>query len=360
MFFFAKLSKNGDALLYGTYLGGNNEDYGINIRVNPDGAVLVSGSTYSSGLGTNGAWQKENAGEQDAFIAKYTAAGAMDWFTYYGGPDYDRGNGMDITTDDFIYIAGNTVSVSGIATEDAYKPTLISVSIDDGMIARFADRCFDRYEINNSKNKAAAVTIPAATNSLLINAQIDYAKDKDFFSFQNNVSTPYIKISLTDLPANYSLYLLNAAGVQLASSKKTGLLNEEIIFNSSTIGTFLVKVIGANSNTFNDTTCYSLTISLSTFPLRNQLFNEEGLSASNSWELYPCPAADEVNIDLSKWKHETTSLLIYDFFGHVIYREMMPVADSYQFDVSEWQNGCYLVQLLNDDSVSSHILTVVH
>ncbi|HUM45379.1 MAG TPA: SBBP repeat-containing protein [Chitinophagales bacterium] len=357
--FFTKMNPEGTALIYSTYIGGNNEDYGINIRVKPDGAVLVAGSAYSTGLGTNGVWQQENAGTQDAFIAKFKPDGAIEWFTYYGGPEYERGNGMDVTADDCIYLSGNTVSFSGIATPGAYKETLLD-SVDDGMIVKLVDHCTDNYEINNSKKKATSITIPEATGSLFINAQINYAKDKDFFSFENTAFTPNIKLSLTSLPANYNLYLLNAAGEQLASSKKSGLISEEIIFNTGMVGTYLAKVTAANSTAFNDHVCYNLNFSLSSSPFRNEFPEEEGWSTSHLWELYPCPASGSVNIDFEEWDYDLTGLTVYDLFGHVIYREMITHSESYQFDVSGWPNGCYLVQLVSEDKSSSRMLSVVH
>ncbi|MEP7127299.1 MAG: T9SS type A sorting domain-containing protein [Chitinophagales bacterium] len=372
--FFARLNTEGTALIYSTYLGGAAEDYGINIRVKPDRSVLLFGSTYSTGLGTPGVWQSENAGEQDAFIAKFLEQGELDWFTYYGGPDYDRGNGMEITADDFIYTTGNTASLSGIATEGSYKDSLSFVPVEgdslvldtvhDCMIAKFADRCFDKYEPNNSKAKAAHLIIPAPTDSITISALISYKKDNDYFSFENNATSPNISISLTNLPANYNLYLLNASGTEIANSKHKGLLNEQINFNTNTVGTFFVNVKSSAANIYNNAMCYNMTCLLNATPFRDQLFNETNLASGDSWLLYPCPAAGEVNIDFSNLEFNKIYLNIYDLVGHLIYNDVIDgvKADSatYHFNVGNWENGCYLIRLMSNNEVSSHILSVVH
>ncbi|MBK9731069.1 MAG: T9SS type A sorting domain-containing protein [Chitinophagaceae bacterium] len=372
--FFARLNAEGTALIYSTYLGGVAEDYGINLRVKPDSSVLLFGSTYSTGLGTPGVWQSENAGEQDAFIAKFLDQGQLDWFTYYGGPDYDRGNGMEITADDFIYISGNTASLSGIATVGSYKDSLSFVPVEgdslvldtvhDCMIAKFADRCFDKYEPNNSKSQAAHLIIPAETGSITISALISYKKDNDYFSFENNALSPNISIVLTNLPANYNLYLLNASGAEIANSKHKGLLNEQINFNTNTVGTFLVKVKSSAANVYNNAMCYSLTCLLIDTPFRDQLFNETNLTKGDSWMLYPCPASGEVNIDFSNLEFNKIYLNIYDLVGHLVYNDMIDAekadSDGYHFDVGNWENGCYLVRLLSNNGVSNHILSVIH
>ena len=70
--FVTRLSHDGNALLYGTYLGGRGTDYGSSIC--RDGTVLVAitGSTNSEDFPTtNGAFDRQyNGGERDAFIAR--------------------------------------------------------------------------------------------------------------------------------------------------------------------------------------------------------------------------------------------------------------------------------------------------
>jgi hypothetical protein len=68
----AKLDPAGALLIYSTYLGGNNDDLGYGIAVDPDGHVYVSGSTVSPDFPTSaGVFQPTSGGDRDAFVARF-------------------------------------------------------------------------------------------------------------------------------------------------------------------------------------------------------------------------------------------------------------------------------------------------
>ncbi|HUI80835.1 MAG TPA: SBBP repeat-containing protein [Bryobacteraceae bacterium] len=84
--FVAKLSGSGSQLLYSTYLGGSSIDHGAAIAVDGSGSVYITGSTFSADFPTANAWQPSNAGGQDAFISKLSADGsALLYSTFLGG-----------------------------------------------------------------------------------------------------------------------------------------------------------------------------------------------------------------------------------------------------------------------------------
>jgi hypothetical protein len=70
--FVARLNAGGSALVYSTYLGGNDWDEGFGIAVDATGNAYVVGSTYSSNFPTTpGALQRNyGGGFRDAFVAK--------------------------------------------------------------------------------------------------------------------------------------------------------------------------------------------------------------------------------------------------------------------------------------------------
>ncbi|MBE3099898.1 MAG: SBBP repeat-containing protein [Planctomycetes bacterium] len=69
--FVAKFNATGSALLYFTYLGGSDKDYGCGIAVNSVGNAYVTGYTYSAGLATAGAYDTVLTSGFDAFVAKF-------------------------------------------------------------------------------------------------------------------------------------------------------------------------------------------------------------------------------------------------------------------------------------------------
>ena len=61
--FVTKLSPAGNALVYSTYLGGSDDDYGYGIAVDAAGAAYVTGYTYSTNFPTQQAFQGTMAGD---------------------------------------------------------------------------------------------------------------------------------------------------------------------------------------------------------------------------------------------------------------------------------------------------------
>src|SRR5439155_3895402 len=73
--FVTKLDPTGCALLYSTYLGGSNYDWGQGIAVDADGNAYVTGGTRSIDFPTTaGAFQTTSRGGE-AFVAKVNKSG---------------------------------------------------------------------------------------------------------------------------------------------------------------------------------------------------------------------------------------------------------------------------------------------
>jgi len=119
--FFAKFSSSGN-LFWGTYYGGNNEDYGYGIGADQLGNIYITGMTNSIiGIATSGAYQTSFAGNSDAFLAKFNTTGNRLWATFYGGSGGDCAFGISVDVFGNVYISGVTMSSSDIATSGAYQ-----------------------------------------------------------------------------------------------------------------------------------------------------------------------------------------------------------------------------------------------
>ncbi|HEY1336331.1 MAG TPA: SBBP repeat-containing protein [Bryobacteraceae bacterium] len=114
--FAAKLSPTGNQLVYSTFLGGYNDDHGAAIAVDSSGAAWVTGSTYSNDLPTVNAAQRSLAGGQDAFVTRLSADGnALLFSTYLGGTGGtvaypEAGQGIALDPQGNGYITGVTAS----------------------------------------------------------------------------------------------------------------------------------------------------------------------------------------------------------------------------------------------------------
>jgi hypothetical protein len=110
--FVSKLSTNGAALIYSTYLGGSGLwDAGYGIAVDASGDAHVVGEAWSADFPTASALQGTTRGLPDAFVAKLNAAGsALVYSTYLGGSGSDGGSSIAVDNSGNAYVTGLTGS----------------------------------------------------------------------------------------------------------------------------------------------------------------------------------------------------------------------------------------------------------
>ncbi len=109
--FVAKLNPTGSALVYSTYLGGSNSDIGSGIAVDSAGNAYVTGRTFSPDFPTASPLQAVYGGVEDGFVAKLNPTGsALVYSTYLGGSNYDYGSGIAVDSAGNAYVTGYTLS----------------------------------------------------------------------------------------------------------------------------------------------------------------------------------------------------------------------------------------------------------
>lgn len=103
--FVAKLGASGNELVYGTYLGGGDNDALSGIALDGSGDALVTGSTISHDFPvTPGAIQVRPQGSDEAYVAKLDGAGAILYSTFLSGtaPDSTAGIAVDSAGDAYV------------------------------------------------------------------------------------------------------------------------------------------------------------------------------------------------------------------------------------------------------------------
>ncbi len=109
--FVTKLNATGSALVYSTYLGGEGDEQGFDIKVDDSGNAYVTGQTDSTDFPTAGPIQVVNRGLSDAFVTKLNAAGnELVYSTYLGGSSSDFGFGISLDDSGNAYVTGQTDS----------------------------------------------------------------------------------------------------------------------------------------------------------------------------------------------------------------------------------------------------------
>ena len=121
-------------LTYFTYLGGNLDDVGNDIKVDSTQGAHVVGFTDSTNFPTTiNTLQSTPGGGGDAFVASIgttlSGVGNGDLATYLGGNQLDQGTGIDLDIFGATYVAGNTMSPN-FRTKNPYQGQLNGGSQD--------------------------------------------------------------------------------------------------------------------------------------------------------------------------------------------------------------------------------------
>ena len=145
--FVAKLTPDGTALVYATYLGGSGSDGDFadpegrtsRIAVDSAGNAYIAGKTQSPDFPTVRALQATLHGSSDAFIAKLSADGSqLLYSTYLGGRSDESGTGITVDAAGAAYVTGVTRSPDFPAV-NAFQPECIEpVSPENVFVAKLS------------------------------------------------------------------------------------------------------------------------------------------------------------------------------------------------------------------------------
>lgn len=133
--FVAKFTAAG-ARVWATYYGGKTEDRAYDVTIDSQNNVIFTGTTGSSNFPiSSGAFQTSTAEGSDAFIVKLTASGARSWATYCGGGAYDEFKCTTVDAADNIYLAGWSASTNFPVTAGVFQTT--SGGGNDAIVVKF-------------------------------------------------------------------------------------------------------------------------------------------------------------------------------------------------------------------------------
>ncbi len=111
-------------LVYSTYLGGSGDDFATDIAVDSTGAAYVVGYTTSTNFPAKGSFQNKNKGKSDVFVTKFSPSGnALIYSTFLGGNDIDEAYGIALDKTAAAYITGMTYSYD-FPIQNAYQGTI--------------------------------------------------------------------------------------------------------------------------------------------------------------------------------------------------------------------------------------------
>jgi hypothetical protein len=194
--FVAKLSPDGQRLIWATYLGGAGDDQALAIAVDAGGNAHVTGRTGSTDFPTTpGAFQPSFAGGSsmqfggDAFVTKLNAAGsALLYSTYLGGAENDEGHDIALApTGGTAYVVGGTLSAGFVTTAGVFQPGCAAPGCNDGFITALSStgaRVWASF-LGGSGNDGANAVAVDTTGRLLVGGSTSSSNfPGTMFSFQ--------------------------------------------------------------------------------------------------------------------------------------------------------------------------------
>jgi hypothetical protein len=112
-----------DPLIYSTYIGGNNHDYGTSIAIDNSGNAYITGYTASTDYDiTPGAFQTSKEAVEDVFVTKLNSTGSdLLYSTYIGGGYSDHAYAIAIDASGNAYITGVTESDNFYISPGAFQ-----------------------------------------------------------------------------------------------------------------------------------------------------------------------------------------------------------------------------------------------
>jgi len=128
---------SGGSVVYSTYFGPDCCATATAIAVDGGGNSFLTGSTNSAVFPVLNAFQPTIGGSTDAFVAKFSPVGALEWSTFLGGDRNDSGAGIAVDPIGNIHVTGSTLSTN-FPVLDAFQAASGGGNFDDAFVTKFA------------------------------------------------------------------------------------------------------------------------------------------------------------------------------------------------------------------------------
>jgi Secretion system C-terminal sorting domain/Fibronectin type III domain len=264
--------------------------------------------------------------------------------------DYRPGNSGYSWTNAATASLSTSANLTGLNPASIYEWKVranCSSASSSNKLAQFTTQtvCNDVYETNNVSGQAKTI-VPGNT----IFAGIFSPTDVDWYKLTPNNSKITFVVTLSNLAADYDLYVYDKTLRLVGSSQTTGISNEVVsIVSNSPKNTYYIKVVGKNGA--YTTQCYNLMaqsqaeMAASSRAPGSDIAITDG---SNSQLLYPNPASQFVYLGLSSEIEVTTNVQIINAVGQVkkLYAvKLRKGFNQLKIPVNDLTPGTYLLRI---------------
>ncbi len=214
--------------------------------------------------------------------------------------------------------------------------------------------CPGIYDVSTNGTTGGAALIPLNTD---VKGLINVSGDNDYYKFTITTGGT-ITITLSTLPANYQLALLNSSGTTLQTSSSGGTTSETI---NATVaaGTYYARVYPRNNNAFNATNCYTLRVQTGT-AARNAGAEIVQFS-NNKFSVFPNPVGYTAGLSFTSAVNGKVNVIVTNQLGSVVLRKTMAVNEGdniRNLDVSLLASGMYVIKIQNGDNIQMARLVI--
>jgi hypothetical protein len=327
---------------------GEVEDYTLSIQAG------TTGTTCSAPIGMS----NSNVGTTSATVSWTASSGASNYTL-----QYKKSTATSWTS---VSTSNTSFNLTGLSSSTTYN-WQVRTNCTSGSSsyvagpnfttqATISTSCTDSYETNNTLS--AAKSIAVNTN---ISALLNTSSDVDWFKFSNTSTAKNIRVTLSNLPADYDLRLYNSAGTLLSTSANGGNATEQIKYNNAPVGTYYIRVYGYNG-AFNASTCYTLRADISSTAFKQTEGAEELNSLNDSTlELFPNPTNDgHFYVTLESEELGSGDISITDASGKLVQKTSI-LKDEQFFktivDIQSNGSGFYFVTInLNGNKTTKRVV----
>jgi len=219
--------------------------------------------------------------------------------------------------------------------------------------------CTDTWEPNNTSSAYKIIS----TNTDIFGT-ISTSTDQDWYRFSTTTPNTYVKVELTNLPADYDVTLYSSSLRSLGTGQNSGTANELVKRNTNKAATYYVKVYGYQGAN-NTSQCYTLRVSTrnTSWRLGEDNADINAIAIEELFNLMPNPANNQVDIELFATVSGTVSLKMYDITGREVKGIRTDVSagiNKLHLETSTYDNGIYFIVAEHDGLIQTGRLVIAH
>ena len=346
--FVSKINTSGTALVYSTYIGTLNNEYGQAIAVDSFGNAYITGWAHFGFIITPGAFQSIFGGGTDAFIIKLNTSGtSLDYSTYVGGNGADIGYDIALDSSDNAYITGNTGSSNFPLSTNAFQSSREGVLGNDSFVTKInksgTAMIYSTYIGGSGDDNARSIAVDASgcayitgyTDSTNFDCttgafQTTNAGGRDVFASKFNVTGTALIYS-TYIGGNnnddgYSVALDTSANTYITGSTSS-------IDFDTTSGAFQTINTGNSRDLF--------VVKLNMQP---ELSVAETIK-NNLFSVFPNPSQGVYQIFFKNINTADALIEVYDLQGRLIVNQQVNNNNTISLDLSKESSGVYLLKV---------------